>query len=115
MSLELPSIVDIIEVMENYITKIRPPEHIREQLDLTYKIENQNVLLLEIRPMFQQPGIKRESAYAKAAYVKSTSRWKVYWMRSNLKWTLYEPSPEVLGLKDFLKLVDEDAYHCFKG
>ncbi|MDZ4795798.1 MAG: hypothetical protein SGI83_16075 [Bacteroidota bacterium] len=39
MSLDLLNIVDIIEVMENYVAKIRPPENIREKLDITYKIE----------------------------------------------------------------------------
>jgi hypothetical protein len=32
-----------------------------------------------------------------------------------LKWTLYDPKPKVKSLKDFLKLVEEDEYHCFRG
>ena len=34
---------------------------------------------------------------------------------SNKKWTLYEPRPWVKNLKAFIKLVDNDEYHCFKG
>ena len=45
MSLDLPNIVDIIEVMENYIARIRPPEHLRNKLDLAYNIENQSVII----------------------------------------------------------------------
>ncbi|WP_431844448.1 DUF3024 domain-containing protein [Pedobacter superstes] len=31
------------------------------------------------------------------------------------KWCAYEPKPFVRQLSDFLKTVDEDKYHCFKG
>lgn len=115
MSLDLSNIVDIIEVMENYIAKIRPPEHIRDKLDIAYKIENQSVILQEIRPDFKNPEKYFESDYAKATYIKSENKWKVYWMRSNLKWNLYSPQPEVDSLKQFVILVEEDSHHCFKG
>ncbi len=65
--------------------------------------------------MFKQPEIKMESGYAKATYLKTGDRWKVYWMRANLKWYPYEPAPEVRNLNQFVKLVEEDVYHCFKG
>jgi hypothetical protein len=115
MTLNLANTVDIIELMENYVERIRPPHHIRNELDIGYKIENQSIILLEIRPSFRNPKELTESGYAKATYVKSESNWKVYWMRANLKWTLYEPQPKVKGLKDFIELVQEDKYHCFKG
>ena len=56
-----------------------------------------------------------ESGYAKATYVKSENIWKACWKRGNLKWTLYEPKLRAKTLKDFIKLVEEDKYHCFKG
>jgi hypothetical protein len=115
MALELLNTVDIIEAMENYIARVRPPEHVRDRLDINYKIENQSIILFEIRPHFQNPANKIESAYAKATYVKSGNNWKIYWMRGNLKWSLYEPKPQVRELKDFLALVDEDKHYCFLG
>jgi hypothetical protein len=42
--------LDIIEVMENFVEKRRPPVHIRAKLDIGYKIEDQSVYVLEIRP-----------------------------------------------------------------
>jgi hypothetical protein len=93
MALTLTNTVDIIEVMENYIQRIRPPEDIRDKLDISYKIDNQSIILFEIRPDFFDLGQKLESHYAKATYVKNEDQWKVYWMRGNLKWTLYEPTP----------------------
>jgi len=115
MALNLSNTIDIIELMENYIERTRPPEHIRHDLDIGYRIDNQSIILFEIRPAFRNPMELQESPYAKATYVKAENKWKVYWMRGNLKWTLYDPKPKVKNLKDFLKLVAEDKFHCFKG
>lgn len=115
MSLDLPNIIAVIEVMENYIARERPPEHMRGKLDIAYTIENQSVIIQEIRPVYQDPERKIESGYAKATYIKSSKKWKVYWMRSNLKWCIYEPKPEVDSIKEFVDLVNEDSHHCFKG
>ena len=115
MALDLMNVVDVIEVMENYVASIRPPEHIREQVDISYKIDNQSIILFEVRPLFNSPGQKIEAVYAKTTYVKSTNKWKVFWMRASGHWNIYDPMPEVASLKDFVSLVDEDAHHCFKG
>ena len=50
MALEIIGHLDIIELMENYISKHRPPEHLRAQVDLSYKIEGQSVIIFEISP-----------------------------------------------------------------
>ena len=115
MALNLENIVDIIEIMENWMERIRPPVHIRPKLDISYKIVDQSIIVFEIRPAFQNPMELKELPYARTTYVKSENIWKVYWMRANLKWTLYEPRPMVKNLQAFVKLVDEDKYHCFKG
>ena len=115
MALHLENTVDIIELMENWMERIRPPRDIRSDLDISYKIDNQSIILFEIRPSFGNPLELIEIPYAKTTYVKSENIWKVYWMRGNLKWTLYEPRPTVKTLKVFMKLVDEDKYFCFKG
>lgn len=101
--------------MENYVERVRPSQEIRDRLDISYKIDNQNIILYEIRPTFQNPTEKIACEYAKATYVKSDDKWKVYWMRGNLKWHIYDPTPKVNSLKEFLDLVDEDKYHCFRG
>lgn len=115
MSLDVINTVDVIEVMENYVESIRPPEDIRDKVDIAYKIDNQSVILCEVRPLFMHPGQKGEFGYARATYVKRSGKWKVYWMRASGKWNVYAPMPEVANLKEFVRLVEEDAYHCFKG
>jgi hypothetical protein len=115
MAFNLENTVDIIEIMENWMERIRPPLHIRPELDISFKIDRQSIILFEIRPSFRNPSELIELPFAKVSFVKSENIWKVYWMRSNKKWTLYEPRPQVKNLKAFIKLVDDDEYHCFKG
>jgi hypothetical protein len=84
-------------------------------LDIGYKIDKQSVILFEVRPGFKNPAINTGSPYAKATYIKRSDQWTIYWMRANLKWELYTICPAVSELKDFIELVEEDKYHCFKG
>lgn len=115
MALELMNTVEIIEIMENYIAKVRPPEEIRAQLDISYRIENQSVILFEIRPVWDDNTRYLTLDYAKTTYDKTNSIWKIYWLRASLKWNLYEPNPAVKKLSEFLKIVDQDKFGCFKG
>lgn len=115
MSLDVKKSVEIIEVMENYISKVRPEPEIRDQLDISYEIDNQSIILNEIRPFWANPEEILISGYAKATFIKSTNLWKIFWKRADNKWHSYAPVPEVGKLTDFLKLVDEDKFGCFKG
>lgn len=115
MTLGLIESVEIIELMENYIERVRPRLEIRSKLDIGYEISGQSVILQEIRPLWNNPKEIQRLAYAKATYVKNKSIWKIFWMRANLKWHSYEPQPTVKLLYDFLKIVNEDKYACFKG
>ena len=115
MALDIKQSVEIIETMENYLTKQRPPVKIRAELDLGYEISGQSVILFEIRPVWTDRSKIQHEPYAKATFVAKDNNWKVYWMRGNLKWYLYNPTPKVKKLSDFLQLVEEDKYACFKG
>jgi len=101
--------------VEKFMQKRRPPAHIRNKLDLGYRIDNQSVELFEIRPESRNPDKKMEIPFAKATYVKSQKHWKIYWQRQDLKWHSYAPTPEVKLCEDFLAIVSEDAHACFFG
>ena len=105
----------IEKIMEGYLERTRPPVHIRNELDIAYRIDNQSVELFEVRPAFQNPDQKIEHAIAKATYVKRANEWRLYWMRADLKWHRYEPVPEVDSLEEFLQVIEEDAHGCFYG
>ena len=98
-----------------YIEKHRPPPHIRNQLDLGFRIKDQSIEIFEIRPLWNNPDKIIEEMQAKTTYVKKSKTWKVYWQRADLKWHSYQPTPEVDTLEDFLELVSKDAHHCFRG
>ncbi|WP_017733060.1 DUF3024 domain-containing protein [Nafulsella turpanensis] len=108
--------IDLVErQIQKFIESKRPSEEIRSKLDFGYSYKNNAVELYEIRPQWDDESIIRHHPFAKAKYVKTKNIWKVYWMRSNLKWALYDPLPEVKGVDEFLEAVDQDAHHCFFG
>ena len=98
-----------------YVSEHRPPAHIRDKVDLSFRFSDQSVELFEIRPRGDDHTKKLEEPIAKAKYVKSRNRWLVYWMRADLKWHKYPPHPEVRTIEAFLKLVEEDEHCCFYG
>jgi len=115
MSLNPDQLLDVIESLENFLTRKRPPENFRHELDLAYSIEDQSIRIFEIRSRWNDPDIKIECNVAKATYIKSRNIWKVYWLKADLKWHKYEPKSEVKKIDEFIKLVEEDKYYCFWG
>lgn len=105
----------IEKIMAEYLERTRPAPHIRNKLDISYRINNQSVELFEIRPAFRAPDETIENPIAKATYVKSTKEWRLYWMKADLKWHRYEPAPEVTDLEEFLQVIEEDKFGCFYG
>ncbi len=115
MAIDIFQTLNVIETMENFIEKERPPENIRHELDLSYKIEEQSVIVFEIRPNWRNKKEKMESMVAKATFVKSNNKWKIFWQRADLKWHLYAPMPLVPTLSHFVKIIKEDSHGCFWG
>ena len=103
------------KIVGQYIEGRRPPEHVRDQVDLAFRIDDQSVIIFEIREIWNQPGKKVESPIAKATYVKKANSWKVYWQRADMKWHRYEPTPETKTIEEFLDVVETDEYQCFWG
>lgn len=115
MALDPLQTLDVIEAIENFLSRKRPPEEIRKKVDFGYKIEGQSVFIFEIRPQWNDPTIIHEHAIAKTTFVKSKNKWKVFWVRGDLKWHSYSPKPTVKSIAEFAKLVEEDKHHCFWG
>jgi len=107
--------LEIIEVLENFIDRKRPPEEIRHKLDLSYKIEDQSVTIFEIRPRWDNYEEKMECFVAKATFVKNQNIWKIFWQRSDAKWHQYMLKSKVNTLEEFITLVEEDKNGCFWG
>ncbi|VAW47355.1 hypothetical protein MNBD_GAMMA04-1610 [hydrothermal vent metagenome] len=102
-------------IISKFVESRRPPAHVRDQVDLDFRISDQSVEIFEIGPLWNDPSVKSESPIAKATYVKSRKVWNIYWMMSDLKWHKYSPNPDVKLLEDFVKTVNEDKNACFWG
>jgi len=101
--------------VSEYVAKHRPPAHVRNDVDLCYRIEDQNVIIYELRSLWNKPDKKIESMVAKTTYVKKSKTWKVFWHKSDMKWHSYTPVPEVKTLEEFLSLLEADENCCFYG
>lgn len=106
---------EIVKLLDIWLEENRPPVEIRPKLDLGWRIEEQSVFLVEVRPDYMEPVIIRHHDFAKATYSKSANIWKPYWLRASGKWELYKPARTVTKLEDFLEEVNDDPYGCFKG
>lgn len=115
MAIDTLQTLEVIEAMENFLLRKKPPEHLRNQLDIGYKIEGQSIVIFEIRPQWNNPEIILEHPFAKTTFVKTKNKWNVFWMRADLKWHSYPPKPTVENLRAFIKLVEKDEHHCFFG
>lgn len=104
-------------VTEEFIERKRPPENIRDKIDLGYDIDrdDQSVEIFEIRPDWRDPEEVVHTPKAKLKYVKSRDIWALYWIRGDGKWHKYQPVPQALSLERALKVVEEDELSCFWG
>jgi len=98
-----------------FMKKRRPPPHIRKELDMGCRIEEQSIVVFEIRPEWRNPENTIEISVAKCTYVRTKGTWKVYWQRQDMKWHRYDLAPEVRSVEAFFDLVDRDENACFFG
>ena len=103
------------KLMDAWLEKKRPLAHIRPKRDIAYRIRNQSIEIVEIRPVWDDPSRIMETPIAKTTWVKTQRCWKIYWMRADLKWHSYEPCPRVERLEAFLEELNNDPYGCFWG
>jgi len=102
-------------IIHAFVERRRPAPHLRQELDLGYRLVDQSVEIFEIRPYWKNPQEILEIRVAKATYVRSRDVWRIFWVRQDLKWHRYDPRPEVKRLEEFVAIVDEDRHGCFFG
>lgn len=98
-----------------FLERRRPPEPIRPELDIGYSVSGHAVEVFEIRPDWQDKSTFRQTPVARVRYFQSRGEWRLYWMRGDLKWHMYEPSPHHGSLRAALAVIDADIYCCFFG
>lgn len=106
----------VTQALITFLERKRPPVAIRHEVDLAYRIEDQSVVLVEVRSAWLgPPGATTELPIAKATYVRKHDHWRVFWQRADLKWHRYDPERTVESIHAFLGLVERDEYACFFG
>ena len=105
----------IEKTVGQFVENKRPPKHIRNELDISFRISGQGFEIFEIRPQWNDPTKKTEGPIAKATYVKSKNEWKLFWMRADLKWHIYKPFPISKSLEQILEVIEQDSHGCFWG
>lgn len=103
------------KLVGKYVDYKRPAPQIRSEVDLAFRVIGQSFEIFEIRPQWDDPNKTIEAPIAKATFVKSKRRWKLFWMRSDMKWHAHTPIATAKSLEDALNVIEEDAYHCFWG
>jgi hypothetical protein len=61
-------------ILDAFIEKNRPRPEIRDQVDLSYRIERQSVVICDIRPAMFGPWEKIEEAVAKPSHRRTAVR-----------------------------------------
>jgi hypothetical protein len=103
-------------VVGAFVERRRPPPHLREEVDFSFRISGQSVEIFEVRRSYAgSAGEKIELPVAKATYVRSVRGWRVFWLRQDMKWHSYKAMPVVGTIDEFVTLVHEDRHGCFFG
>ncbi|HCY83841.1 MAG TPA: hypothetical protein DHV36_01770 [Desulfobacteraceae bacterium] len=103
------------KLVGSFVERRRPEVRLRGQVDLGFRVTGQSFEIYEIRPLWDDPSKIIETSLAKATWVKSRKIWKLFWMRSDLKWHVHTPCPTAASLEEALEVIERDAYGCFFG
>lgn len=98
-----------------FVEKRRPPVEIRDRLDLRADIEGSAVVINEVRPAYNNPKVIRHHPVAKAKWIGTQKRWRLYWMRADMKWHAYDAGRPLKSIAEILAEVDRDPHSCFFG
>ena len=100
---------------DRFWSKRRPPQHLRDQMREGQRVKGQSIELFFHRPRYDDPNHWTEEPIAKITYVRKNDRWRLFWMRADLKWHRYPPQAEAKSLAEALSIIDQDAKACFFG
>ena len=93
----------------------RSPAQYRDELRTTFEVKGYDVTVYEERPHWKNPEKWTKEPVAKFKYTRKDDVWKLYWMRSDLKWHSFEPSSRKKTLEALVKEVDSDPHGAFFG
>lgn len=107
-----------LKLIENTVGNMcrrRSPANLSNEIRTTYDVKNHSVEVYEERPGWKNKNKWTRMGIAKFKYVRRIVKWKLYWMRQDLKWHSYEPFPASTRLESLVAEVDKDPHGAFFG
>jgi hypothetical protein len=98
-----------------FLERRRPPPKFRELVDLHVEISGSEVVIYEIRARHQNKNEKVRSHIAKIKWVATQKVWRLFWMRSDLKWHAYPRLPKAAEINSLIAEIEKDPCGCFFG
>ena len=92
----------------------RVPPHIRDEIQVDYRIRGTTVTLFERRPAWQRPGEWTESPVAQFRYDPATAMWSLHGCDRRRRWHSCGRGP-AKTLASLLREVDTDRSGIFWG
>jgi len=94
--------------------KCSPPEH-ADELRTVYEVEGHSVTMYEERSPWDGVGEWTRSGIARFRFSRSRREWRLYRMRQDLRWHLYDPDEMPADLDSLVAVVEADKYGAFFG
>lgn len=91
------------------------PGHLKDKLRLTYEVKGHEVVIVERRPRWDNETEWTETPVAKLKFIRSANKWRLYWMRVDMKWHKYPGLSSSHRLDVLLEEIDADPLACFFG
>ena len=90
----------------------RSPVRLKDKLRLEYSVKAHDVVIYERRPRWDDPTEWRNSPVAKIKLIRSAGKWRLYWMRADLKWHEYPGLSSSDQIGDLVREIS-DPLACF--
>jgi hypothetical protein len=115
MPLPVPQLQEALSASGAFLEKRRPPLDLRHLVDYRIDITNNDVVVVCNRPSTMEKGKILDLPLAKARWIGTRQRWRLFWMRASGKWETYDPMPEARTLREVLEEIDRDSHMAFFG
>jgi Protein of unknown function (DUF3024) len=87
--------------------------HLKDKLRLMYAFKGHEVAIVERGPLWDPHTEWTETLGAKLKFIKTVAKWRLYWMRADMKWHEYPGLPSSSYLDDLVQEIDTDPLACF--
>jgi len=116
MTLPITERLPLEAILTHYCDK-RVPPHVRDKVQLSFRIEGNIVTLFEKRAAFRDPSRWIDIGVARFHYYKNRNQWVLYWRDSKRRqgWHLYDEIKPNRSIEPLLAEVDRDPTGIFWG